>query len=93
MKIAMIMAFKDFRDEEYFTPRRIFNEAGAEVKVVSNQLGTARGADGGDVGAGRVVRLRRASLVHAQVIVRSTASVQEFHRVVSRARVRQGGEG
>lgn len=49
MKIAMIIAFKDFRDEEYFTPRRIFDEAGAEVKVVSNQLGTAHGADGGDV--------------------------------------------
>jgi protease I len=47
--IAMIIAFKDFRDEEYFTPRRIFDEAETKVKVVSNQLGTALGADGGDV--------------------------------------------
>lgn len=49
MKIAMIIAFEDFRDEEYFTPRGIFEMGGAEVKVVSNQLGTAHGADGGDV--------------------------------------------
>ncbi len=47
-KIAIIIAFKDFKDEEYFTPQRIFDDAGAEIKVVSDELGTAQGADGGE---------------------------------------------
>jgi len=49
MKIAMIIAFKDFRDEEYFIPRKIFDEAGLEVKVISDKLRTAQGTDGSEV--------------------------------------------
>ena len=48
-KIAMIVAFKDFRDEEYFVPKEILETAGAEVKTASNKMGRAIGADGGDV--------------------------------------------
>ncbi|MDI6602804.1 MAG: DJ-1/PfpI family protein [Patescibacteria group bacterium] len=48
-KIVMIVAFRDFRDAEYFVPKEILEEAGAEVKTASNQKGTALGADGGDV--------------------------------------------
>jgi len=48
-KIAIIVAFKDFRDEEYFVPRGILEEAGAEIKTASTKKGTAIGADGGEV--------------------------------------------
>ena len=48
-KIAMIIPFKDFRDEEYFVPKEILEEAGAEMKTASNQMGRALGADGGEV--------------------------------------------
>jgi protease I len=48
-KVVMIVAFRDFRDEEYFTPKEILEKAGAEVKTASNKMGTAIGADGGDV--------------------------------------------
>ncbi len=48
-KIAMIIAFKDFRDEEYFIPKEILENAGIEVKTVSNEEGIAIGADGGEV--------------------------------------------
>jgi len=48
-KIAIIIAFRDFRDEEYFTPREILEKAGTEIKTVSNEIGTAIGADGGEV--------------------------------------------
>ena len=47
-KIAMVIAFRDFRDEEYFIPKEILQGAGAEIKTVSNQMGTAIGADGGE---------------------------------------------
>jgi protease I len=48
-KIVMIIAFKDFRDEEYFVPKEILEKAGAEIKTASNRIGTAIGADGGEV--------------------------------------------
>lgn len=47
-KVAMIIAFKDFRDEEYFVPKEILEGAGAEIKTVSNQTGEALGVDGGE---------------------------------------------
>ncbi len=47
-KIAMMIAFKDFRDEEYFVPKGILEAAGAEIKTASTQKGKAIGADGGE---------------------------------------------
>lgn len=50
-KILFIIAGKNFRDIEYFKPRQILEDSGAEVKVASNiRTGEiARGADGGEV--------------------------------------------
>jgi len=48
-KIVMVIAFRDFRDVEYFVPREILETARAEVKTASNKKGIAIGADGGDV--------------------------------------------
>lgn len=48
-KIAIIVAFKDFRDEEHFVPKGILEGAGAEIKTASTEKGTAIGADGGEV--------------------------------------------
>lgn len=47
--IAMVIAFRDFRDIEYFIPRDILQGAGAKIVTVSSQRGKAIGADGGDV--------------------------------------------
>lgn len=47
-KILMVIAFNDFKDEEYFVPKEIFERAGAAVVTVSTQTGTAHGADGGE---------------------------------------------
>ena len=48
-KIVMIVAFRDFQDEEYFVPKGILEGAGAEVKTASNEKGVAMGGDGGEV--------------------------------------------
>lgn len=50
-RVAMIIAFRDFRDAEYFIPKEILEKAGAKITTVSTKLGTAIGADGGDVKA------------------------------------------
>lgn len=47
-KIAIIIAHRNFRDEEYFVPKEILEGAGTEVKTASNQMGRALGADGGE---------------------------------------------
>ncbi|MBU3964314.1 DJ-1/PfpI family protein [Patescibacteria group bacterium] len=47
-KIAIIISFRNFRDEEYFIPKDIFLGAGFEVITVSSQKGTAIGGSGGE---------------------------------------------
>jgi len=43
-----IIAFKDFRDEEYFRPKEILEKAGFRVSTVSTEKGLAHGTDGGE---------------------------------------------
>lgn len=45
--ILMVVAFKEFEDKEYFTPKQYFLAAGVKsVLTASNQMGMAIGADG-----------------------------------------------
>ncbi|MCH8741874.1 DJ-1/PfpI family protein [Patescibacteria group bacterium] len=46
--IALLIAFRDFWDEEYFIPEQILKEAGAEIKTISTSLGQAIGMMGGE---------------------------------------------
>lgn len=46
-KIAMVVAQQDFRDEEYFIPKSIFQGEGAVVKTFSGKKGQALGSYGG----------------------------------------------
>ncbi len=47
-KIAIIIAFKNFRDEEYFVPKGIFLHSGLKVVTFSSEIGTAIGGSGGE---------------------------------------------
>lgn len=48
-KVVMIIAFRDFRDEEYFVSKEVLETAEVQVKTASNKIGKAIGADGGEV--------------------------------------------
>jgi len=48
-KVIMIIAYRGFRDEEYFTPKEVLEKADVKVITASNQKGIALGADGGEV--------------------------------------------
>lgn len=48
-KVAIIIAFREFQDIEYFIPRNILAGAGAQITTISSQKGLAIGADGGEV--------------------------------------------
>ncbi len=47
--ILMIIAHRDFRDEEYKEPRQVFEARGATVSVASSSLEVAKGALGAQV--------------------------------------------
>lgn len=48
-KVVLIVAFRDFRDEECFIPKQILENAGIKISIASNQLGTAIGSSGGEL--------------------------------------------
>lgn len=48
-KIAMIVAWKNYRDAEYFVTKENLEAGGAEITTASTQMGKAIGADGGEV--------------------------------------------
>jgi len=48
IKIAIIIAFRNFRDEEYFIPKSIFLKHNFEVTTVSTYKGLAIGGSGGE---------------------------------------------
>lgn len=45
-KVLMVIASKNFRDEEYQNPRRVLEEGGAVVRVASSSLNVAKGMFG-----------------------------------------------
>ncbi|MFH1542757.1 MAG: DJ-1/PfpI family protein [bacterium] len=45
-KVAIIIARQNFRDEEYFEPKAVFEQAGLQITTVSTQVGTATGKYG-----------------------------------------------
>ena len=47
MTVLLIVAQNGFRDEEYFTPKTILEDAGYQVKTGSVKVGIARGKLGG----------------------------------------------
>ncbi|UGV40964.1 DJ-1/PfpI family protein [Methanococcoides orientis] len=48
-KILMIVAQENFRDEEFFEPKEVFEKSGAKVTVASNTTKKAKGILGGEV--------------------------------------------
>ncbi|MDD4409263.1 MAG: DJ-1/PfpI family protein [Candidatus Pacebacteria bacterium] len=55
MKIAFIIANKDFRDEEYFITKEVLENHGIKVDTYSNAIGLALGRFGGEVKVREVV--------------------------------------
>jgi len=48
-KSLFVLAFKDFRDEEYFEPKELLEKAGFKIFTASSEKGIAQGIEGGEV--------------------------------------------
>lgn len=69
MRIAIIIAFRNFRDEEYFIPKEVFEGAGAKITTFSTVVGTAIGVQGGEADVEKTLEEFNASDFDAVVFV------------------------
>ena len=59
-KIVIILAFRDFRDVEYFVPKEILETAGAEIKTASNSESAKSADEGGEEDLSSSTKMGRA---------------------------------
>ena len=55
-RVAMIIAFKDFQDQEYFDTREVLENQGAEITTFSSEAGKAVGKYGGEVEVEKILK-------------------------------------
>lgn len=77
-KVAMIIASKNFRDEEFNEPYNLLGQKGAEVTVASSSLGTRKGMLGGTAKATVLVRDVKAADYDAVIFVGGSGSSEYF---------------
>ncbi len=68
-RAVFVIAFRSFRDEELFEPKKVLEEAGARVEVASSALGKAEGMLGGTVDVDLLYTAVRAEDLDALVFV------------------------
>lgn len=81
-KVAMVVAPKEFRDEEYSEPRRILTEGGCEVKVVSSGVRPCRGRFGLEAPVDLQIEELKAKDFDAVILVGGPGAMQFFRDIV-----------
>ena len=89
-KIAMIIAHRDFRDEEYFIPRRILMNGNFEVVTVSTFNEKAIGMHGGEIKIDMIIDNLMPEDFDAILFIGGAGIIDnidnpEFHRVAKAA--------
>lgn len=77
-KILMIIAPEDFRDEEYFQPKEIFEAEGYKVVTASKRTGPIKGMLGGVATSDLALQMVDASEYDCVVLVGGTGAMQYF---------------
>lgn len=73
-RVLMVIAPRNFRDEELFEPQHVFESAGASVTIASTRLGRSQGMRGGSAEATLLVADARAEDFDAIVVVGGSGS-------------------
>lgn len=90
-KVLMVIAPENFRDEELFEPRAVFEKASARVRLASSSLEKARGMLGGVANPDLLLSDARAEDYDAVVVVGGSGSPEylwgneTLHRLVRNA--------
>lgn len=77
-KVLLIIASKNFRDEELFEPKGIFEGLGAKTIIASSKVGTARGMLGGTAEATVTIETVKVDDYDAVVFVGGSGSSEYF---------------
>jgi len=90
MKIAMIVAKNNFRDEEYLHPKEIFVKSNFEVETFSSSTGTAKGMLGATIKIDRKIDELKVDNFDAIIFVGGTGSTEYWdselaHKIVNEA--------
>ncbi len=88
-KIVMVIAFKNFRDEEYFEPKEVFERLGIGLRTASNIEGTAIGVDGGEANVDFLVSEVKSQDFDAIVFVGGPGCLDSLDNEVSYKLVRK----
>lgn len=88
--ILMIIASKDFRDEEYFIPVEIFQSEGAKITTVSSIMGEVIGVEGGEARSAMTLREVEVKKFDAVVFVGGNGASEFFddaeaHKIIREA--------
>jgi len=90
MKIAMIVAKNNFRDEEYLHPKEIFVKSGFEVETFSSSTGIAKGMLGATIKVDKKIDELKVEDYDAIVFVGGTGSTEYWdnelaHKIANEA--------
>jgi len=77
-RAALVVAFVDFRDEEYFIPKEILEKNGVETTTVSSKPGQARGVLGGETAVDALLSDAQAKDFDALVFVGGSGAAGYF---------------
>lgn len=85
-RVAIIIAFREFRDEEYFIPKEILESEGIEITTVSSEKGIAIGKLGGEADVDIVFNDLKVSDFDAVIFCGGSGAVKlidnkECHRI------------
>jgi protease I len=89
-KILIVVAFKDFRDEEFFEPKEILEKANFQIDVASTEKGLAMGVNGGEVKVDFIIDEVRVDDYEAIIFVGGSGASrnienQRFHHLAREA--------
>jgi len=82
-KVAMIIASKNFRDEEYLQPKDVLSKAGAEIVTVSSTLDQCTGILGAKVKPDVLISEMKASEYDAVIFVGGHGSSEYWDSAVA----------
>jgi protease I len=91
-KVLMVVASDGFRDEECFAPKRILEEAGIEVKIVSDAKEKARGSLGGEIAVDLLVSEADAAEFEAVIFVGGPGALKHLDNEISYRLAREAAE-
>lgn len=78
-KILMVIAKNNFRDEEYFEPKKVFEENNLDVTTASSERGKCRGKLGGEADADISLRETESKDYDAVVFVGGPGTEEYFN--------------